>query len=210
MNNRALGVITLILFCIVSYLVHLGAFTSLDLLATAMVQSIVPKFIDTVLSVVSVLGNFEVTVIFLLLLFYRDLPFLLHSGIALGITQIVELIGKKFLQHPGPPDEYLRYSLPFVLPTTYVKPGYSYPSGHSLRMLFLAILAYVVIKKSQKIKRKKTYIISLLLATIIMLVSRVSLGEHWLSDVIGGSLLGSSGAFFLLSIREPHQRVYSK
>ncbi|MDQ3239117.1 MAG: phosphatase PAP2 family protein, partial [bacterium] len=105
-----------------------------------------------------------------------------------------------FLIHPPPGPEFHRYALSFVLPTTHIQPGYSYPSGHSLRMAFLFIIISSLIFAAKCNKFIKFFGIFVITAiTMAMLISRVSLGEHWASDVVGGVILGALSANFALS-----------
>ena len=103
-----------------------------------------------------------------------------------------ELFGKFFVYHPGPPFMFLRYDLGFLFPSSYVSTKYSYPSGHTARTIFLGILFLYILTniKSPKIKGILSILIVMFMAT--MIVSRVYLGEHWSSDVVGGILLGAS------------------
>ena len=75
---------------------------------------------------------------------------------------------------------------------------YSYPSGHSLiATTYYGFLIYLVNKSNFKDTTKK--ILTVFLAMIIVLVSlsRVVLGVHYLTDVLGGVILGF---FFLFLI----------
>jgi membrane-associated phospholipid phosphatase len=62
------------------------------------------------------------------------------------------------------------------------------------RTLFLSTILIFIIYHLQKLSafQKRLLYCSIVIFVGLMFVSRIYLGEHWLSDVIGGSILGSS------------------
>jgi len=179
--------------------VALGLFTSLDQNTTVALQNFFAVSFDTPLSFFSLLGSFELTT--LILVFALAKLGLKKSLVVLTIFFLgigLELLGKIFLFHPGPPSLFFRYNLGFYFPSGIIQTGHSYPSGHSYRTAFLTLLlAYLIAgskKLSPKTKTRLTFTLGLIL--FVMLVSRISLGEHWTTDVVGGLLLGASFASF--------------
>lgn len=69
--------------------------------------------------------------------------------------------------------------------------GLSYPSGHSMvtMTMYLAI-AYLLTRKESSSRKKKGIYITASIFIALMGVSRLYLGVHWPTDVIGGFIMG--------------------
>lgn len=182
-------------------LVSINLFNRIDLLVTQELQKIIPRYLDVPFSLFSLIGSLEIVLIIILILWAKDKKLnYFYVLISFGLFHVVEILGKLFVIHPNPPFQFFRYSIPFSFPTAEVNTGSSFPSGHMGRTAFLSALFIFMIYNSKSFSKPQKKLLYCLIAaiSILMFVSRIYLGEHWLSDVIGGGILGAS--FGILSL----------
>jgi undecaprenyl-diphosphatase len=107
--------------------------------------------------------------------------------VAFLATGLLEYLLKQFLPVPPIPRGSVRAE-DFV-PLATLEHPYPYPSGHAIRSTILLGTVYLL--------SKNTFLragVALLL--LGLLTSRVYLGAHWASDVVGGTLLGAAAVLW--------------
>ncbi|MBI2020494.1 phosphatase PAP2 family protein [Candidatus Daviesbacteria bacterium] len=193
--------IFLILFTLFSYQVAKETFQRIDFDTMVKLQDRTPQKYDEMLSFFSLLGSVEVTFGFCFILALMAL-FKGRWLVTLGWLMILpataaEVFGKLILFHPGPPYFFHRSELATTLPSFAVHTNFSYPSGHMTRIAFIATTLFILILLTKKNPWPKYLMIFMIILIVgLMALSRISLGEHWLSDVLGGILLGITVGLF--------------
>ena len=120
------------------------------------------------------------TIVLLVLIKNKKIGISIFSNLV--IVTILNQLLKAILQRPRP-TEYR------IVEET----GYSFPSGHSMvSMAFYGYLIYLIYKyvKNKYIKWISIVLLSILVCSIG--ISRIYLGVHYTSDVLGGFLISMS------------------
>ena len=165
-----------------------------DLRLTHLVQSIDSKALDSIMEWVSFLtGGWQAPVLIVAgsLVIWRCLGkweagLVLMTWLSSPISSGLKLI----VGRPRPTPDLVRVFQD--------EPGNSFPSGHAFfAIVFWGLLAYLALTRLQR-RSRRVLVFSGSLAMILLIgASRVYLGAHWPSDVLGGYVLG---ALFLIGL----------
>jgi undecaprenyl-diphosphatase len=176
-------------FGVLTFLVKTTPSFAIDLQITRAIQSINFPFFESLMSLVSWPGfgpqSVIITGLIILLIYSLGLQWeAVMALIAAVFSTVINIIVKDLIQRPRPTAAVVH-----VLDTLN---SYSFPSGHVMFYTgffgFIWFLAFSLLKPSLKRSFLLVFFGSLL---ILIGPSRIDLGEHWASDVVGAYLLGS-------------------
>ncbi len=145
---------------------------------------LISDFVTPIAKVITNLGSavFLIALTIILIIVIKNKKIGLSIFLNLSFVTILNQLLKRILQRPRP-NEFR------IIEET----GYSFPSGHSMvRMAFYGYLIYLIYKYVEN-KYIKWGLITLLSILIVSIgTSRIYLGVHYTSDVLGGFLIAVS------------------
>jgi undecaprenyl-diphosphatase len=184
-ENRLILLLSTAAFLVCSVAAGAGLFRPFDVLVLDLAERTDSRVLDAVGMVTSVVGGVEFVIVSTLALAAG----LLIGGrgrlaqrliVAFLVTGLIELSAKTVVPQTPVPKEAMRAPDPSLLD---ISTPYPFPSGHMLRTVLL--LGAIYILWPNRVGR-----VALLALLAASAVSRVYVGAHWASDVLGGTLLG--------------------
>ncbi len=145
---------------------------------------------------ITTLGKWEIIISALLVL---SIIFLLWHKKEYLISLWISVLGSSIVNYLSK----LAFARPRPELAVYTEKTFSFPSGHAtIAISFYAFLIYLLIRNSKKILQKSIFFVLGLIIVIALGFSRLYLGVHYLSDVLGGYLLGGLWLIIAISFLE--------
>ncbi len=176
-------------FAVLTFIIKTMPLSAIDVQITRSIQMIKFPSFELLMNWISWPGYTPQNFIIVAVIVWVIYAFGLHweavmALIAVAFTESVNLLVKNLVQRPRPSSSTVNVFT--------VLNSYSFPSGHVMFYLgffgFIGFLAYTLLKPSYK----RSLLLAFISCLIILIgVSRIFLGEHWASDVLGAYLLGS-------------------
>lgn len=170
--------IFLIIFIVLGTLVSIRSDIHIDNIVYSFISNYVSDDLTIFMKNFTYIASAPVVIIItiLTLIFFKNKKYGLFMSIDLILITLFQFLLKYTFTRNRPLDINL-----------IEETGYSFPSGHSLTaMAFYGFIIYLVLNSN--LNRKIKYVLTILLSIIIILVglSRIYLGVHFFTDVIGG------------------------
>jgi membrane-associated phospholipid phosphatase len=176
-------------FGLLTFLVKTTPSFAIDLQITRAIQLINFPFFASLMRVVSwpgfgpqvtIITGLIIVLIYALGLHWEAVMALIAALFSTGINVLV----KDLVQRPRP-----TASMVNVIDTLN---SYSFPSGHVMYYLgFLGFIGFLVFSLLNPSIKRSLLMVLIGVPVVLIGISRIYLGEHWASDVLGSYLLGS-------------------
>ena len=191
--GSAVATVVIGIFGLVASLVVLGSVAAgvrsqevfaLDAWATPFLHGIASPALDAVMNGLTWMGSSTAivpafAVVAALLLWYHRRGAALFLTVACAGALLLNGTMKVFFQRPRP-----------ALPWAAVLPDYSFPSGHTMNAVVFYVAVALIL---WSILGRRVGLLAMIIAAAIAIgvgISRIYLGYHYLTDVVGGLLAG--------------------
>lgn len=161
---------------------------SWDVLVSQEIQEDQSIILDTIMKAFSWLGTVYVagiiigvfSLIFFVFKYIREGLFILSSILSGGVSYVLKMI----IDRPRPTMDFVR-----IVEETHYQ---SFPSGHVLfyTVFFGSLTVIALTSKIMKIYLKVLVAAACVAMIVLGAISRIYLGAHWFTDVIGGFVVG--------------------
>ena len=186
--------VSLILFIFLTYNIFNNKIAFIDSYIEGIILSIRNDKLTDVMTIITNISSayalIVITVLLLILIKNKKIPILITFNLIFSFltSQLIKIILKR--------DRPVNISLVNAM-------GFSYPSGHSMvSMAYFGFIAYLVYKYIDNTIVKVILIITLFVSIFAIGFSRIYLGVHYFSDVLGGFLLSISYLMLFININK--------
>ena len=188
-SYRYLIIPATVAFVLLALQAHTREILPIDLPLARAIQGIHAPLYDWVLTHVSDLGFFPGSVItyaaVAVVLYLLDLR--LAAGLAVGSSLLASLMGSLLRALIGRP----RPSPSLVHVVTHAT-TFGFPSGHVIHYVTLFGFCFYIVRRTWRSGPLRNLTLALMVLLVVLVgPSRVYLGAHWPSDVLGGYLFGA-------------------
>ena len=193
-NNWVYMLLILIVILIFNHVMNSEAYSKIiemDNNFFSIIEEFRSDFLTVVFKIFTTFGNIYIPLVILvcLLVFFKNKWIFLLQSSSYAIAGLITYLAKIIVARPRPMTALIK-----------IPSSYSFPSGHTLTsIIFYVMLVYLLSYNSKKEVRNALIVIASVFSLCIAF-SRPYLGVHFLSDILGGIILGVPILLVLINI----------
>lgn len=183
-------------FAVIAYLTKTNRISPFDDAVRGFIYNLRTPLLSAVIIPITYLGNWQtITGMSALLILIRRTRFRFgfSAGGAALTSDLVNKFVKKAVKRARPPKSLHLIS----------QGGYSFPSGHSMTgLVFYGMIIYAIRKKYGSGMTANIATAAIVLLVMLIGLSRIYVGVHYPSDVLGGWCLGTAFLMIAVTVRD--------